>query len=892
MVEKQVLDFISNARAKGYKDQEIKAVLEKKGWSNAQISDAFNSIQQKSEAVSVVQKEKNRTVLIILGALFLLVIIGLALTFLIPSGEEGCKTNADCQTGETCVRGNCTIITTPECTRDAECSTGESCVSGKCEQEEQPECIFDVDCPKGLECNSNSCQEISGYCEKDSSCPSGYACIDNRCSIPPASEEVTSPLKENYKLLSPTLLSLNKTTGAFNVSIDHIGKNTTAEVTMRCKLQYLSNTTQMEQTLIAINSTGIQSTVCSIAVADIYHNLSTTSSIPITLIAEIDPSNVIDEKDEEDNNASFTGTWTFSSFGGCTTTGDCTELYGNSYQCTSGACELVTTVSSCTSDSECTSPEVCLGSMCVDPATIACTADSGCPSLYACSTIGFCGADTDSDGTVDSEEAAGTTSACTANSDCSTGQTCVSGTCTAGVIVLACTEEIGCSSGYVCSSNACIADSDGDEVPDSEETECTDGENNDDDLLVDVYGACLNKDKTFVNCYGAGATSVNECKDYCTSIGKTFIGNDGDCKSPDDSESSDTSESSCSTADDCGTGRYCYKGTCQNYECVEDADCSTGQYCSSGLCTQTECNDGTDNDGDAGWDYAGACESNSDGSIITCTELGASTAADCEKDCEALDHYSYNSADADCDSIEDNYELSLNQFECSDGIDNDEDGFVDMFGGCTTFPFVLNGVTGLSVYTSSSTECNDAEDNDGDGLVDVYGVCIKTEYSTFTHSFQETSIPCSDFGATSAEECVFFCKAPFSSLSSPATYSYQEGDPDCSSEEDNLEKSLMKSLMITGTHQLAYTAFSCRDLGATNAVDCESACHNKASDNVRANYLESDPNCSSEEDDSEKQLSVRSGTFVPSMAPELAQSIISKIIRFLFFGKDISSFFK
>jgi hypothetical protein len=108
-------------------------------------------------------------------------------------------------------------------------------------------------------------------------------------------------------------------------------------------------------------------------------------------------------------------------------------------------------------------------------------------------------------------------------------------------------------------------------------------------------------------------------------------------------------------------------------ECELDSDCDEGYVCDSDLmCQVSLCNDGFDNDGDYTYDYYGACDEDSDGTV----DIMCGDDQDCMNDCE--NSGAYYSGDKECVSLNDNSELAT----CSDLIDNDDNGYIDYTGGC------------------------------------------------------------------------------------------------------------------------------------------------------------------------------------------------------------------
>jgi hypothetical protein len=65
-----------------------------------------------------------------------------------------------------------------------------------------------------------------------------------------------------------------------------------------------------------------------------------------------------------------------------------------------------------------------------------------------------------------------------------------------------------------------------------------------------------------------------------------------------------------------------------------------------------------------------------------------------------------------CSDTNNTTSFDPNELECSDGVDNDEDGFVDLVDpGCSGNPF--------SASEAGEPACSDGVDNDGDALIDM-----------------------------------------------------------------------------------------------------------------------------------------------------------------------------
>lgn len=85
--------------------------------------------------------------------------------------SSGCRSDADCVDGESCVDSACLS----RCQSHGECQLGFLCEEGNC----QPGCSPEAPCPEGMNCRENQCQE---GCVADGDCPPGSYCgVGNEC---------------------------------------------------------------------------------------------------------------------------------------------------------------------------------------------------------------------------------------------------------------------------------------------------------------------------------------------------------------------------------------------------------------------------------------------------------------------------------------------------------------------------------------------------------------------------------------------------------------------------------------------------------------------------------------------------------------------------------------
>jgi hypothetical protein len=269
---------------------------------------------------------------------------------------------------------------------------------------------------------------------------------------------------------------------------------------------------------------------------------------------------------------------------------------------------------------------------------------------------------------------------------------------------------------------------------------CSDGVDNDGDIQenqatggIDFTGGCLLKDiegdgmpTEFASCHENGASTPEDCFNWCNERQAIYFEPDSDCESVEDKK----------------------EGT-----------------------TISRCSDGVDNDGDEKVDAYGACKvaekdvnGNAIVSIVSCSDKGLTSKADCKAMCDGqFSEGTFIEPDTACKSLTDDSEVysvtvkenlgeiglpssdEVRTYECSDSVDNDGDGTFDLLGGClVSTPVVgLRGVITIETHAES----------------------------------------CLDQGYETAEACKRDCKVAFGG-------DYIGGDSQCSSFDDNSETTL------------------------------------------------------------------------------------------------------
>ena len=218
-------------------------------------------------------------------------------------------------------------------------------------------------------------------------------------------------------------------------------------------------------------------------------------------------------------------------------------------------------------------------------------------------------------------------------------------------------------------------------------TECSDGQDNDDDGKAD------------------------------------FSGGDPGCPTAQDNREQDDPPPECSDGEDND-----FDGKA---DFPSDPGCASGNDLdegSEGTSITPECSDGQDNDGDGKTDAAGGdpgCPTGQDNREEDDATPECSDGEDNDFDGKTDFSNDPESGDPGCDSALDPVEDdAFPNFPaaCSDDQDNDGDGKTDFSGGdpgCTSADDVDEGSEGLEL--PSAPECSDGEDNDNDGKADFSG---------------------------------------------------------------------------------------------------------------------------------------------------------------------------
>ncbi|MCB9358687.1 hypothetical protein H6503_02030 [Candidatus Woesearchaeota archaeon] len=373
----------------------------------------------------------------------------------------------------------------------------------------------------------------------------------------------------------------------------------------------------------------------------------------------------------------------------------------------------------------------------VEECTGSCTNANGC-EYTECSD----GIDNDNDGSIDYPNDLGCTSPeddneadgyvmCNSNSDCGSmniGTSCVDGDFLTTTTIPTClnpgTEQSSCyinmSDEWDYCSNSCSDDLGCDS------TECSDGIDNDNDGYAD-----------YPNDLGCSNYYDNDESD-----GNVECNTDLDCGSISVGYSCDYNSFTTTT-----TTPVCIDAGTEHSSCTETVDVDAvgcNNVCSAEYgCDYTECSDGIDNDNDGLIDFGDdpGCDSYSDNDEYNAPVISCYSDSDCgyldgtNTHCEELDFVietnvgicvdagtsdsyctgEYYSTETIACTLTCNDAYGCMNAECSDGIDNDGDGNIDLSdAGCDNE--FDDDESDEPVYVP---QCSDGIDNDGDTLVDM-----------------------------------------------------------------------------------------------------------------------------------------------------------------------------
>ena len=242
---------------------------------------------------------------------------------------------------------------------------------------------------------------------------------------------------------------------------------------------------------------------------------------------------------------------------------------------------------------------------------------------------------------------------------------------------------------------------------------CSDGKDSDGDGFTDCADRdCQDLDECKKVDNPGPEDNFERCTDKVSNDGDTYVDcSDTDCfkvTKPDGSLLCETTLATCSDGKDNDGNGY---GDCADFSCSSSKDSEIKKHCAEAAeNTLAKCKDGKDNDGNG---YA------------DCNDNNCSAAEDKDGNPikEIVDH---------CKSV-----LESTFEKCSDGIDNDGNGYADcedrscqpVTRSCSTENCVYNSTTNLSAaqacqeslaYSQSERDarCSDGLDNDGDGFVD------------------------------------------------------------------------------------------------------------------------------------------------------------------------------
>jgi len=90
-----------------------------------------------------------------------------------PPSYPKCDNDKNCRANEYCVNNQC-----QQCRSDGDCEPGQTCKAGRCEAAAAKKCAEDTECPPGQSCLKGVCKA----CVSDGQCGEGGKCNQGRCA--------------------------------------------------------------------------------------------------------------------------------------------------------------------------------------------------------------------------------------------------------------------------------------------------------------------------------------------------------------------------------------------------------------------------------------------------------------------------------------------------------------------------------------------------------------------------------------------------------------------------------------------------------------------------------------------------------------------------------------
>ncbi len=254
----------------------------------------------------------------------------------------------------------------------------------------------------------------------------------------------------------------------------------------------------------------------------------------------------------------------------CSTDDDCSS----GEVCLSGTCVTAGSAGTgCQMDNDCLNPLICIVNVCQQPPTT-CSTDSDCSSGEVCLN-GSCVASGSAGTNCQMDNDCLNPLICTANicqqpptgciidSDCSSGEVCLNGSCAAsGSVGTPCTADQNCSAGLFCASDETCQILTG----------CRDDNDCPNDQICLADGTCVPQGST-----GTPCTMDANCN---TGL---ICGIDATCQIP-----PPLPPGTCRTNADCMTDQVCTNSRCVGTlgaRCTQNADCDTDLTCIAGVCS-------------------------------------------------------------------------------------------------------------------------------------------------------------------------------------------------------------------------------------------------------------------------------------------------------------------
>ncbi|MBK06591.1 MAG: hypothetical protein CL920_39950 [Deltaproteobacteria bacterium] len=450
-----------------------------------------------------------------------------------------CTSPCDCNTGEDCVSGRCTVTPNPAycCDDPQKCPAGAVCKdksgkAGTCPQTQRP-CKNVCDCVQGEACTNNVCVKTSNptvFCCEQPSCPAGKACVNS------LNQQGTCPV--------PCKNDCSCTQG------------------QRC----------VNGTCTSSSGNGYCCTKSGCPA-----NFSCTNPDGSRNRCPTQKCNSACDCNQGEDCRNGQCTRVFPAVYCCSKTGCPQGQSCKNAQNTWGTCPNVNT---CSSPCDCPQGQDCFKGQCIQVF----------PSIYCCSKVGC----QPGQACYDSNNKAGVCpgSQCTTSCDCpNQGQSCVRGRCASSNPRIYCCSKPGCQSGQSCEdTNGNLSVCPGAQCKTA--CDCNQGEDC-------RNGQCVRSSPAVYCCSKTACRAGQACVNTNGTSGTCPVQCKVDCDCPQGNRCSagtcyPTTTAYCCSKAGCPTGRTCTTTTGQRsvcggstgQSCKVRCDCNQGEECVNGRCQQ------------------------------------------------------------------------------------------------------------------------------------------------------------------------------------------------------------------------------------------------------------------------------------------------------------------